>query len=130
MIIAPIAGAIITMTAAGAISLVVAPQPLDAIALFTGVLFTTFMGAAMGAIVGWPVTMVLGAATHALLYRAGARGIFAYTFAGAAVGVSVGFLLSGLSQRFDLLAFSAIAGGVIAAIAWLIRRPDRDTNSE
>lgn len=101
-------------------------------------------GAVIGAAFGWPLMIVYGLPAHAILYRNGSHKLGSYVLSGviggflAAVITAIGvyFFRSGPlnPDQFGMgaaLGVFLLIGCIVASIIfWLIRRPDRDTDSD
>jgi hypothetical protein len=91
-------------------------------------------GLILGALIGWPVMLVLGMPAHALLIRKTPATVWIYVAAGCAAGLagSAARLLSSRTttmtgeQLLQALAIGAFAGTLTAFVFWFIRRPDKD----
>lgn len=97
-------------------------------------------GALLGAVIGWPLMLILGLPAHRLLYRRGSRKAGGYLLAGviagfvAAVIMILVFLGAGAFQVAGVYVGAAggitllcLFGSVLASwLFWLIRRPDKD----
>lgn len=70
-----------------------------------------------------PFALGVGAICHAVLLKQGRTNLAYYACAGALAGAVIAFCLS---FTVSLTLLGAIVGGETAAVAWLIRRPDRD----
>jgi hypothetical protein len=89
-------------------------------------------GIILGALVGWPVMLVLGLPVHALLLRKTPASVWIYAAAGIAIGLLGGsyrYIQARSHSANDLtqfLAIGAVTGTLAALIFWYARRPDRD----
>jgi hypothetical protein len=87
--------------------------------------------AAYMVILSAPVILLIGLPVHHSLMRAKRTGFWTYVSAGGTFGLIAGGVLL-LSRQIDLLGMvllGVLYGAATTAIAWLIRRPDRDAAS-
>ena len=94
-----------------------------------------FIGAAMGAVLGWPAMVIAGLPAHRWLVRKGRTGGLTYSLFGVAVGtitMLVYFAATGswrhplgLLAAWPLLLAGPVTGLLAAGLFWLIRRPDK-----
>jgi hypothetical protein len=91
-------------------------------------------GFILGALIGWPVMLVIGLPLHAFLLRKTSASVWIYIFAGIAAGVAGGAARAlsssaavAASELTQALAIGAVTGTLAAFIFWYVRRPDRDT---
>jgi hypothetical protein len=91
-------------------------------------------GLILGALIGWPVMLVVGLPAHALLLRKTPATVWIYLGAGAAAGLAgaAARLFSpqktamSNEQLLQILAIGAFAGTLTAFVFWYLRRPDKD----
>jgi hypothetical protein len=89
-------------------------------------------GIILGALIGWPVMLVLGLPAHALLLRKTPASVWVYAAAGGFIGILGGAFryFQGRSQSANeltqFLAIGAVTGTLAALIFWYARRPDKD----
>jgi hypothetical protein len=92
------------------------------------------LGAMLGLTLGCGAMFVVGVPIHLLLMRLRRTEFLAYSLCGCAAGGLIGWLLNRPFEFFmpSVNAWNttlyAVTGGMIASIAWAIRRPDRDAN--
>lgn len=93
------------------------------------------IGAAMGAVLGWPTMAIAGLPAHGWLVRNGRTGGLTYSLLGVAVGTVTMFVYFtatgswrnplGLLDAWPLLLAGPVTGLLSAGLFWFIRRPDR-----
>jgi hypothetical protein len=103
------------------------------IPLIFGNLFNAVTGGIiLGALVGWPVMLILGLPVHALLLRKTPAKLWIYGAGGIVIGLAGGafrYIQGRAHSANDLtqfLAIGAVTGTLAAIIFWFARRPDKD----